>query len=333
MQKVKVVITDYIEPDLQWESEQFAAMGVDFAYYQLKFSSPQQLIEATAEADILIVNMARFDAEVISRLPRCRLIIRHGIGYDNVDVQAATRAGIVVANNPDYCYHEVAEQAIMLILACQRKLLLQNRTLYRSADSGSLDFTSVTPIYSLRGKTLGILGLGRIGGTVFEMVKSFGMQVLVCDPYLSDARKARYGIATYPLEKLLRESDVLTVHTPLTPETYHMLDEPQFCLMKPTAVLINTARGGIVNLRALDVALREGRLAHAGIDVFEEREPPDPDFPLLHNDQAICTPHLSWLSEEAGWSIREKIVDDVRRFTQGQGPKYPLNVIEPVVES
>ena len=320
-----MVITDYVEQDLKWEEEQFKGLGVDFAYDQLKLGSPEQILNLAREADIVIVNMAKMDAEVIAGLRRCKLIIRHGVGYDNVDVAAATGRNIVFSYVPDYCMEEVAEQAIMLIFACQRKLLLQNRLLHDSAARGKWVFDRVYPVYRLSGKTLGIIGFGRIGRAVYRMMQGFEMRFLVCDPYLSVARKKEFGVETLPLDHVLKEADIVTVHTPLNQETHHLIDEPQLKLMKRSAILVNTARGGIVNLQALDKALREGWISHAGIDVYEEKEPPDPDLPLLHNERAICTPHLSWLSEEAGWSIREKIVEDVRRFVQGQGPRYPVN--------
>jgi D-3-phosphoglycerate dehydrogenase len=327
---VRVVITDYIEPDLEWESEEFKRLGVDFNCAQLKFAAPEQLIGFAGEADIVIVNMAKFNAAVMDGLRRCKLIVRHGVGYDNVDIAAASARGIVVAYVPDYCMNEVAEQAVMLIMACQRKLLLQYHVLSTSAQKGEWDFAPVYPMYSLHDKTVGIVGIGRIGSTVYRMLQGFGVHFLVCDPYLSESRRRELGIELHPFELVLRKSDIITAHVPLNAETHHMFDEPQFRLMKRTAILVNTARGGVVNLRALDRALREGLIAHAGIDVWEEKEPPDPDFPLLCNDHAICTPHLSWLSEEAGWNIRKKIVEDVARFLQNKPPRYPVNGDVPI---
>lgn len=324
MSDLKVVITDYIEPDLEWEAEQFAEMGVAFDLAQLKFGSAEEIAAFAADADIVVVNMARIDREVIERLERTRLIIRHGVGYDNVDIAAATAHGIVVANIPDYCVNEVAEQAVTLIMACQRKVLTQSRVLAASVAAGEWQFDPIYPVYSLYGKTLGFIGCGRIGSTVLRMMQGFGMDILIHDPYLSERRKAELCCELVSLERVLREADVITIHAPLNEETYHYLDAPQFELMKPTAILVNTARGGIVNLDALDKALRAGELAHAGIDVYEV-EPPPSDMPILSNEKATCTPHLAWLSEEAGWKIREKIVEDVRRFKAGQGPRFPLN--------
>jgi D-3-phosphoglycerate dehydrogenase len=322
--RIEVVVTDYIEPNLEWEAGRFRELGLAFAHFQLKHAEPAQLIQAARAADVVIVNMARFDAGVIAGLERCRLIIRHGIGYDNVDIAAASRRGIVVANIPDYCVTEVAEQACMLMLACQRKLQVQASILRASAEKRQWDFAVANPIYRLQSKTVGIVGLGRIGGTVFRMLEGFGVRRLVCDPYLSDERKQMFGVAPIPLDSLLEQSDVVTIHTPLTDETRHMFAAPQFERMQPHAILINTARGAIVDLPALDRALRAGAIAGAGVDVYEQ-EPPPADFPLLHNPRAVCTPHLSWLSQESGWIIRRRIVDDVERFLGGQAPLSQVN--------
>jgi D-3-phosphoglycerate dehydrogenase len=326
MEKIKVVITDYIEPDLDWETRTCESWGVDFAHYQLKNASQEELLNAVEDAEIIIVNMAKFDEDLISNLNKTRLIIRHGIGYDNVDVAAAARKGITVVNIPDYCVAEVAEQAVMLIMACQRKLTTQLRSMACSADAGKWVFEPVYPVFQMHGKTVGIVGMGRIGGTVFRMLQGFELKTLVYDPYLSETRKKEYGIETCSLEELLQNSDIITIHCPLKwEETYHMFDTPQFKMMKNTAILINTARGGIVNLESLDQALRSGEIAQAGIDVYEV-EPPPADLPLLHNERATCTPHLSWLSEESGWTIREKIMEQVRNYLDGSALQNVLTV-------
>lgn len=322
---IRVAVTDYVEDDLHWEEEQLRGVGVDLSYAQLKFASPDELLSHVADADVIIVNMAQLTRDVIQGLRQCRLIIRHGVGYDNVDIAAATEQQITVAHIPDYCIEEVAEQTVTLILGCQRQLLRQHDALLRSAASGSWDFSGLAGVRRLRGKTVGILGLGRIGGMVYRMLDGFGVRRVVCDPYLTAARQREYGVAPVPLSTLLEQSDIVTLHTPLSAETYHLIDEPQLRAMKRTACLINTARGGLVNLTALDRALREGWIAHAGVDVYEEREPPERGMLLLNNDRATCTPHASWLSVEAAWSIREKIVDEVLRFVEG---KAPLHVVE-----
>lgn len=330
MAKIKVVVTDYIEPDLEWEVEQFVQMGVDFSAYQMKNAPTPELLKVSADADVLIVNMAPMTEEVMEGLKRTKLIIRHGVGYDNIDVPAASRRGIVVSYMPDYCMHEVAEQAVMLIMACQRKLNQQIGLADESSRSGKWIFKPIYPIHSLREKTLGIIGCGRIGSLVHQMMQSFDLErILICDPYLTEERMHELHSPFLPLDELLRESDIVTIHTPLGPETYHLLDEPQFKLMKPTSILVNTARGGIVNVEALDRALKQGRPGFAGIDVYEQ-EPPPPDLAILHNERAICTPHLAWLSEEAGWNIRKQIVGDVERFLRCEGPRHPIDKTVPM---
>jgi len=325
MAKIKVVVTDFIEPDLDWEVKHSKELGIEFQYFQLKQANPDQLLTVIHDADVVIVNMAKITAEVITGLKKCRLIIRHGIGYDNVDIEAATAKQIMVGYVPDYCISEVAEQAVTLIMACQRKLPQQIKIIERSSQIGQWDFTPINPIFSMRGKTVAIIGFGRIGRTVFQMLQGFGVNFRIVDPYLGDAIKQQYGINVVSLETALQEADVVTIHCPLRwEETYHMFDMPQFRMMKKTATLINTARGGIVNLDALDIALNEGLLSMAGIDVYEV-EPPPADFPLLRNPRAICAPHLSWLSEESGWNIRHKIMKDVERFLQGLSPLNQVN--------
>ncbi len=329
MEKIDFVITDYIENDLEYEIKLGRDLGINLHKFQLKNAPQDDLIEAVRKADIILVNMAIFNAEVINSLTRCKLILRHGIGYDNVDIKAATKAGIVVANYPTYCVQDVAEQALTLMMACQRKLIIQSQLLEKSVAAKKWIFDEVYPVYRLKGKTVGIVGLGRIGGTVLRMLSGFGVKVLVYDPYLSEKRKKEYGIEVSSLDELLSKSDIISIHCPLNwEETHHMFDTPQFEKMKETAILINTARGGIVNIDALNSALEESKLGGAGIDVYEE-EPPGAGLAILMNPKAICTPHLSWLSEESGIAIREDYMDDVRKFTKGEKPK---NILNPEVE-
>ena len=195
MEKLKVVVSDYVESDLDWEVEQFGQMGVDFSFYQLKTAPVPELLMVIADADVVIVNMAQINEEVLSGLKRTKLIIRHGVGYDNIDVPAASRRGIVVSYIPDYCMHEVAEQAVMLIMACQRKLNQQIHLTSESSLSGKWVFKPIYPLYSLSGKTLGIIGCGRIGSLVHKMMQNFDLaRILICDPYLSEERQRKYNI-------------------------------------------------------------------------------------------------------------------------------------------
>lgn len=322
---IKCVVTDYIEPDLQWEASEMAKRGVDFHSHQLKFAPVEDVIAATRDADVVVVNMVKVTPELIAGWEKCRLVIRHGVGYDNVDVAALTRAGIPLCYIPDYCVEEVAEHAIALILACARRVVSSRKILEESSARGQWDFTEAIPMFRIAGRTLGILGCGRIGSRVYQKLQSFGLKFLICDPYLSKERLAELGIEkTVDKETLFRESDYLTIHTPLTDETRHIVNRETLRLMKPTAYLINTARGPMVDQEALAQALREGWIAGAAIDVFD-KEPPDPDYPLFGLPNAILTPHLAWYSEDAAWRIREIIVLEIDRFLAGLPPRYCVN--------
>lgn len=322
-----VAVTDFIEQNLEWENEALSGSGIEFRAHQLKQASLPELVAAVRDAEILVVNMVKMDRAVLASLPNCRLIIRHGAGYDNIDVDAATEYGIQVCYVPDYCREEVAEQAMMLILACHRRFAQQQQSFEESVRKGIWDFSSVIPIHRLSHRTAGIIGCGRIGSIVLQMLRGFNMNVLVCDPYLSAARQQELGIETMELDHVLSHSDVITMHPSLNKSTYHCIGERELRLMKPTAILVNTARGSIVDAESLAKACREGWIAGAGIDVFE-KEPPQMDFILRGIQNIILTPHLAWYSEDAGWSIREKIVEDIRRYTDGRPPRYPINTIK-----
>ena len=326
MSKSKVVVTDYIELDLDWEVEQFAAMPeVDFECHQLKLAPKAELIAKIEDADIILVNMAPFDEEVIAGCKQCRLLIRHGIGYDNVDVEACTRHRVRFAYQPDYCATEVAEQAVALIFCCARQMFTSRRILEESSATGQWDFSSLNDMHRLFGATLGIVGCGRIGGRVYRTMAAVGMKVMVCDPYMDDRQKGALGIEeTYDLETVLQEAHILTLHTPLNDGTRHMIDEAQLRMMKPTSYIINTSRGGVINTAALETALREGWIAGAGIDVYEV-EPPPADMALFKLPTATLSAHLGWSSVEAGWRIRHKIMDDIKACLRGDPPGNTVN--------
>ena len=321
MNPVKVVVTDYIEPDLDWEAREMARRGLEFLTYQLKFAPSGDVIAATRDADVVIVNMVVITSEVVTQWQKCRLVIRHGVGYDNVDVAALDRAGIPLCYIPDYCTEEVAEQAIALLLACGRRLVSSRRVLDASSARGSWDFADVIPVYRMAGQTLGIIGCGRIGSLVYLKLRSFGFKFLICDPYLSEERKGELGIEVVDKETVFRHSDLVSIHTPLTPETRHLVNARTLAMMKPTAYLVNTARGPMVDPQALADALKSGVIAGAGIDVYYI-EPPPPDYPLFGLPNVILTPHLAWYSEDSGRRIRELILTEIDRFLAGQPPRY-----------
>jgi D-3-phosphoglycerate dehydrogenase len=322
---MKASVTDYIEDNLDWEAAELARAGIAFEALQLKFRPEAEVAEQVGDADALVVNMVKITDSLLGRLPRCRLLIRHGIGYDNVDVDACTRHGVQFAYQPDYCKEDVAEHAIALLFACARKVVWSRRTLDESSARGQWDFSGLFPIRRLDGKTLGILGVGRIGSRVHRKLKSFGFRILGCDPYLSEKRKAALeGIEWVDADTLFRESDFVTVHTPLNDETRCIVNDRSLGLMKPTAYLVNTARGGMVDEEALARALKARRIAGAAIDVYTV-EPPPPTHPLFGLDNAILTPHIAWASEESGLEIRRSIVEDILSWARGGNARCVIN--------
>jgi D-3-phosphoglycerate dehydrogenase len=321
----KVVVTDYIEPDLDWEAQEMARRGVEFVAHQLKFRPESEVIAAIRDADVVVVNMVKMTAGVIASLENCRRIIRHGAGYDNVDVAACTARGLPLAYCPDYCADEVAEQAIALIFACARQIPQSREVLEDSIARRQWDFSPLAKCYRMAGKSLGIIGCGRIGSLVLRKMRHFGFQkILVCDPYLSQKRLEELGIQTVSHEEVFREADYITIHTPLTDETRQLINQRTLAMMKPTAYLVNTSRGPMVDHEALANALNTNVIAGAGIDVYDN-EPPEQTYPLLNLKNAILTPHLSWYSEDAAWSIRYKIVEDIDLALAGKPPRYCVN--------
>lgn len=328
--RFKVVVTDYIEADLNWEAKELESNGIAFEIHQLKFKPEEEILEKIADADVIVVNMVKMTESLISKLKKCKLIIRHGIGYDNVDVAACTKYGIQFAYQPDYCKEDVAEHAIALIFACARRIVRSRRTLEESSKNGQWDFTGLFPIYRLDGKTLGILGTGRIGSRVYRKLRTFGFRIIACDPYLKEHRKKDLedqGLVFVDKETLFRESDYITVHTPLQDETRHIVNEKTLSLMKPTAYIVNTSRGPMVDSKALADAVRNKVIAGAAIDVFD-KEPPDVDFELFDLENVILTPHTGWASEESGWEIRKSILDDILAAHEGKSARCVVNSIK-----
>lgn len=323
-EKIAFKITDYIERNLKWEEEQCQKLGIRFAYYQLKNASPSRLIEHVKDADIVLVNMAEFSRKVIEGLKKTKLIIRHGIGYDNVNVSAATENGIIFANEATASSEDVAEHAIMLILEAYKKKHTQDKILKEWIRTKKWSSKKIYPLYRMAGKTLGIVGCGNIGSRVLKKMRNFGMNILVCDPYLSEKRLKELGITHTPFDGLLKKSDIITVHVPVTDETREMFNKKTLSLMKKSAVLINTSRGPVVNSEDLVEALKKGKIAGAGLDVYD-KEPPSPGSELLRMDGVVLSPHIAWYSEEGGWDIRRMIIQDVRAFSEGKLPRFVVN--------
>ena len=282
----------------------------------------RELEAAVRDVDAAMIGTQPFDAPLIAGMRRCRVISRYGIGYDNIDVAAATAAGIWVARVPDYGWEDVSDHAIALLLACVRDLPSYDR-LARAGRPGR-----PRALFRMKQRTCEVIGCGGIGSALVRKLGGFGLaRILVHDPYLSAAQIAAAGGVASDLDTLLRESDFVSLHTPLTGETRQLIGAAQLRLMKPTAILINTARGGLVDQDALAAALADGTIAAAGLDVFET-EPLPTASPLVGLDNVILSNHMAWYTEESAVELATKAARNVSEVLAGRPPVYPLNRIE-----
>lgn len=316
---MKVVITDYQYDHINAEREIITKAGHELFDYQLK--APEELIPVVRDADAVITQYSDINAGVIRHMEHCKIIIKYGIGVNNIDCDAAAQKGIYVCNVPDYGVDEVSDHACAMILALGKKLPI----LTRSFRAGNWGYQSTVPLFRLSECTLGLIGFGRIPRMVAKKMQAFGMKVLAYDPYIKPEEAAALSVKAVSLEEILKNSDFLSIHCPLTSDTLHMIGEKELSLMKSSAVLINTARGGIADEKALIEALERGKLAGAGIDVFEN-EPVAPDHPLLHMENVIATPHSAWYSETAIAVLQKKAAEEVVNVLAGNKPFHCVNL-------
>jgi len=279
---------------------------------ELPGHDPDEVVAASRGADAVFVYHARFPRETLDRLEGVRVLARCGAGYDNIDVAAARERGIEVLYVPDYGADDVADHALALLLACARKVAFADRAVRRGEWPG---YAELAPMHRLRGRTLGIYGYGRIGRNLADKGRALGLHVLAHDPFVPDADTDR--------ELLFRESDFLSVHVPLTPETRNAVGRAELALMKPGAILINTARGPIVDTVALAAALADGLLGGAGVDVFDEAPLPLA-HPLRRCETAVLTPHTAAYTVEALAEVRKRPLADALRVLRGEPPTNPV---------
>jgi D-3-phosphoglycerate dehydrogenase len=280
-----------------------------------------EFADVVKDASAIVVIARRVSHATIEKCSCCEIILALSVGYDCVDVDAATRKAIVVSNVPVYCTDDVANHAMTLILAVSRKIPL----LIEETRSARWDYNVAKPVFNYRRKTLGIIGLGKIGRAVVGKAKGFGMEVAAYDPYVDDDIFDLLGVKRrYELNDLLEEADYISVHTRLTPETRHLLDKEAFSHMKETAVLVNTARGNIIDEEALIEALETGSIAGAGIDVMS-KEPPEKGSRLLACKNLVVTPHIAWYSEESLARVKVLGMDEVVGVLSGKRPRYIVN--------
>src|SRR5216684_1935438 len=312
-----VVVSDSVFPNLDPARAVLSAIGAELQ--MASAPTAEAIAKAATAADALLVTYAKITAEIIQQMPRCRIISRFGIGVDNVDIPAATDAGIVVTKVPDYCIDEVSDHAMALLLALARKIPFSNAQVH----GGKWAMSAVVPIHRLRGSVLGLVGFGRIPQLVAPKAKAFGIRVVAFDPYVAAEVFPRAGVERVAFAQLLNISDYVSIHSPLLPETKNLFNAEAFRQMKPTAYVINTARGPIVDEAALAAALDAGELAGAALDVMPQ-EPPV-NSPLVGRADVIITPHTSFYSEESLVDLQVKAAQEVVRVLSGQAPRNPVN--------
>ena len=318
MTNPRIAVADSVFPSLDPATEIFAEL--DATVTLAEDSTPEAIIEVARDADALMVTFAQITSEVIGELRNCRAIGRFGIGVDNIDIDVATEAGIQVCYVPDYCLDEVSDHALALLMSLARKITYSNALV----QSGRWEGKAVAPLRRLRGQTLGLIGLGKIPQTLVPKAKALGLNVVACDPYVSADVATGLAVQLLSFDELLAISDYISLHAPLTEETRNLFAADAFAKTKPEALLINTARGPMIDEQALADALDSGRLSGAGLDVMPN-EPPAPDSPLLNRDNVILTPHTAYYSEDSMLDLQTKAARDVANVLSGEAPVYPFN--------
>jgi D-3-phosphoglycerate dehydrogenase / 2-oxoglutarate reductase len=312
-----VAVSDSVFPNLDSAGALLAKVGAEIRL--AKDSTPEAILEVARDADALLTTYAKITGDMIRQMRNCRIISRFGIGIDNVDVPVATSQGIIVTRVPDYCLDEVSENAMALLLALARKIPFANSRTH----AGNWKMLELVPIHRLRGRVLGLVAFGQIPRLVAPKAKAFGMRVVTYDPYVADEVLSRCAVERVDFDELVRISDFISIHTPLMPATHHLFNPDVFARMKPSAYVINTARGPIIDEAALAQALDMKQIAGAALDVMEQ-EPPRTSA-LFGRDNVILTPHTSFYSEESLAELQIKGAEEVVRVLTGQPPRNPVN--------
>jgi len=314
----RVYMTDSDFTDHSVERAIFERAGMTFEILQTR--TIDELVASARDADALLVQYAQITPAIVNALPRLKVIGRYGVGFDTIDVAAASARGVYVCNCPDYCTEEVADHTLALFMAVTRRLF----PLREHFGLGRWSIESARTIPRLRGRVLGIIGVGRIGSAVARRMAPLGLRLLGYDPYVSDEYLAGLGVAATALGDLLAQADFVTLHTLLNRETRHLMNRQRLALMKSGAVLINTSRGAVVDADALVDALRSGHISAAALDVLEQ-EPPPADHPLRSMSNVILTPHVAFYSDASFPTLKREVSEDVVRVLRGEAPKNAVN--------
>ncbi len=319
MPRPVIAVTDSVFPSL--DPAKAALQRIDPELRMARSPSAEDILAVGRDADAILVTYAKLTAELIGQLGKCKAIGRFGMGVDNIDLPAAAKAGITVTYVPDYGVREVSDHAMALLLALIRKIPLSNSLV----QAGRWEMPAVVPIHRIEGRTLGLLGFGHIGRALAPKAQAFGMNVIVHDPFVQpDALKAA-KVEGVDLDTLLARSDYVSIHAPLTPQTRGLFNGETFAKMKRGALVINTARGPLIDEEALLAALKSGQLGGAALDVVAT-EPLAKDSALLGHDNLILSPHTAFYSVQALEELQTKCAADVARVLSGEKPVYPIGV-------
>lgn len=316
MPRFKVLLTDYAWPDL--DIERRILREADAELIVAEKTDAAALADLARDADAIMTNWAKVPESVIAAGPKLRIVARLGIGLDNIDIEAATRRGIVVTNVPDYCVIEVAEHSLALLLALARKVAFY----HQQTKSGQYRLQSGPTLRRMEGQTLGIIGFGRIGRKLAEKALALGICVLAAG---RGHKEPPPGVTWCAIGELLERSDYISLHVPLVPQTRHLIGAAELARMKPSAYLINTARGGLIDTAALAAALSAGRLAGAALDV-QDPEPPDLSQSPYNDARVIVTPHAAFVSAESLENLRTRTATQVAARLRGEQPENVVNL-------
>jgi D-3-phosphoglycerate dehydrogenase len=320
MSKFKVLIADNRYPHYKQEEAVLAQINAEIIYE--RSSDEARLAAVVEDIDGLIVNLAPITAKVINAMKKCKCVSRYGVGYDNVDTEALKKKGIILANVPDYCIEDVSDHAFALFMDCVRKISRKDRNVRQ----GKWNLTGIQPVYRIRGKTFGFVGFGAIARRFYEKLKGFDLgRVLVYDPYLPPDTIRSAGCEPSDLDTLCKEADFISLHAPVTPSSRGMFNASKFALMKKTAILINTARGGLIDEPSLINALKTGQIACAGLDVYAT-EPLPEDSELRKLENVTLTDHAAWYSEESIVELKTKAAINIVEALTGKKVKYQVKL-------
>jgi len=317
---MKIVILDSGYKSYAFEKELFEGNGFELTIHPTYKGKKNEKIEFAKHADGILVRHTKIDDAFLSQMKNLKAVVRYGVGYDNVDIDACTRFGVKVANVQGYANHAVSDHALALMFSC-------SRALWNTREQIKQKFASppVEDIFELHDKTLGIIGLGRIGSELAKKSNSFFKEIIACDPYKSQKYCNRFSVRKVDLEELLEKSDVISLHCNLTEETRHILNDANFAKMKKRPVIINTSRGEMMDEKALLLALEHQIIHSAGIDVYENEPTTEKQKLLINHPRTICTGHFAWYSDYAAIELQKRAAQNLYQILLGKNIEDGLN--------